>query len=365
MKDYTDQAVAATDKAFAPLIAGLNDSKAFIGQQGDRNRKVLSGLYSNMVSDIASAAAESDQQYQGQKADVGQRGQQLQQQIGQNYSSGNQQVADLSQQLGLQQQAPQNLQQGANDQAWLQGLAGQNTNAVQDYFGKEQQGEANLNANRQDVARTSGAVAQENSLNQEAIAQQGVDQQIAAANTDKARTALDMGQNLSQQDMQMQEANAGYSLQTQGMNQDQLLNKWKASRGDTDALNQYNQWKYGAQTQADDTAWNRQMDQSKLDLDVATAAAKTGSQAGATLDLADYTGIGKAKASLYNQYGDAGTDLANLVTNVASMSDGIPKGDINLFMQDVFAHKDPRFTDDQLRNAAYTMWSELKQSPQG
>jgi hypothetical protein len=188
----------------------------------------------------------------------------------------------------------------------------------------------------------------------------GVDAQSAGYQSDKARTALDIAQNLTSQDLSAQQANAGYQMQGQSAQQDALLKAWQAANEATNQRNQYNTGRWGAEQSASDAAWQRQMDQAKLDLDRAALEQKsqgTGSS-GASLD--DYTGVGKARASLFNQYGEAGTHLADTVMNIASMSDGFTTGDRNLFMQDVFKQKDPRYTDDQWRNAAYTMWEALR-----
>jgi len=355
-QDFSGPAKAMVDKAFQPVLDALAGSKTNIGQQGQRARQVLSGLYSNMVNDIATSAAQSHAQYDQQKADTGQRGQQLQQDIGKNYASGQQNVTDTAQKLGLQAAAPQVNQASANDQSWLQGMAGLNTNAMQNYFGQQQQGEDNLNVNRQDVARNSGAVAQENSLNQEGQALQGVDQQIAGIQTDAANKAIDVGQTLSDRDLQAQTTNAGNTLNATGMNRDQMVQAWQAQNASIDKQNAYN-------THKEDTAWQHQMDQANLDLNTQKAAASGAGQAGGTLDLNNYTGLGKVKASLYNQMGQKGADLTDLAANAFSQSDAVRTGNQQQFLTDVMAlgHAKGGYSDDELRQAADEVWPTLYQ----
>lgn len=354
-QDFSGPAKAMVDKAFQPVLDALAGSKTNIGQQGQRARQVLSGLYSNMVNDIATSAAQSHAQYDQQKADTGQRGQQLQQDIGKNYASGQQNVTDTAQKLGLQAAVPQVNQASANDQSWLQGMAGLNTNAMQNYFGQQQQGEDNLNVNRQDVARNSGTVAQENSLNQEGQALQGVDQQIAGVQTDAANKAIDVGQTLSDRDLQAQTTNAGNTLNVQGMNRDQMVQAWQAQNASIDKQNAYN-------THKEDTAWQHQMDQANLDLNTQKAAASA-DKAGGTLDLNNYTGLGKVKASLYNQMGQKGADLTDLAANAFSQSDAVRTGNQQQFLTDVFAlgHAKGGYSDDELRQAAAEVWPTLYQ----
>ena len=89
-------------EAFAPLLASLDQSKVNIGQQGERTRKILSGLYENMVSDIAETAAQTAGQYTAQQGEAAGRDQALQGQIAGGYDKGQQGITDMAQQLGLE-----------------------------------------------------------------------------------------------------------------------------------------------------------------------------------------------------------------------------------------------------------------------
>jgi len=341
-KDFTADATRIADSAFKPVLDSLAASKTNIGQQGQRARQVLSGLYSNMVNDIAKTAADSHAQYDAQKADVGQRGAALQQSIGQGYQSGQQNVAETAKKLGLDAAVPVNNQASANDQAWLQGMTGANTNAVQNYFGQQQQGEDNLNANRQDVARTSGTVAQENSLNQEGQAQQAVDQQIAGIQTDKANKAIDIGQNLTQQDLGVQTSNAGLSVQGQTAAQKAILDKWNAQQ-------KYNQQEIDNQNTAA---------QIQLQKDAQTQKAAA-AQAGGGLTQTDFSGPAKARAVAQAKYGADGDTIANNVQNVMSAGKGYSGNNFTQFMQEVQAAT-PNMDQNKVIDIALQYWNAMK-----
>lgn len=356
-RDFTPQGQEIAGTVSAPILAQLAQNKTNISETGKENRQILSGLYSGLVNDIAKSAAESSQQYAGQKNETGQRGQALQQDIAGGYQSSNQELGNIAKSLGIEAAAPQAVQQSAADEAWQKSMAAQGTNAMQDYLGEQQQSEANLNTARQDTARTSGQVAQENNLNDVANALAGVDAQTAQQKSDQARMAIDIAQNLSGQDLSAQGTNAGLSMQGQGMNRDTALQQYRAQLDATNAANSsaHQRWQ-DAETTKQQRIVNEREDR-KLDLDIKAAEAKN--MPGQTLDLNDYSGIAKKKASLYNQYGQLGNDLFDLVTNQATQSMGPATDNMEMFMQDLFKHKG-NFTDDQLRNAAYTVWEDIR-----
>ena len=215
------------------------------------------------------------------------------------------------------------------DQQWLQGMAGVQGNAFQNYLGAQKQGAADQAAGWQDVARTSGTVAQENNLNQVGQMLAGVDQNIAGATTDQLRTALDLGQQLTDRDLQAQTTNAGFNMTSQQAAQDAVLKRWQmesemaaARQAQSNADRDYTR-----QTSADD--WTRQMDQARLDLDVGKASAE-GAQAGAAIEPT--TPLGKAEQDLGISYGPEGKKAYDVAQEVWSMldADGLPVNEKNL-----------------------------------
>lgn len=227
-KDFTAEAMALATKAFQPVQDMLDQSKTNVGQQGERSRQIVGGLYDNLVKDIATQAAAQSQQYDTQKATAQDTGNKLASQIGQNYSSGNQQTADLLSKLGIQDAAPSVLGQSSNDQAWQQGQANTNTAAEVNYFGNQQQGQADYNQQLGNIQRNEGVNRQSDILNQVQQMLAGIDAQKAQTSSNTSTTGLDLANKLSTQDLSAQQANAGYQQQGQQNAQQDALNRYKA-----------------------------------------------------------------------------------------------------------------------------------------
>jgi len=359
-KDFSEEARKMAAEAFAPLIASLDQSKVNVGQQGERTRKILSGLYENMVSDIAESAAQTSAQYTAQQGEASSRDQALQQTIGGGYDKGQQQVTDVAQQLGLGSAVPQAVGQMEGDQQWLQGMAGVQGNAFQNYLGAQKQGAADQAAGWQDVARTSGQVAQESNLNQVAQMLAGIDQDIAGATTNQLSTAIDIGQQLTDRDLQAQTTNAGFNMTAQQAAQEALLRKYQMQNDQYG--NQVTQWNadrdYNRQVGND--SWERQMQQAQLDLEAGKAAAE--SKAGGSVDAS--TALGKAQQDIQMSFPNGGLEAYNIAQQAWSAldQDGVPNNEKNMqnWISAVTAAGQGKIPPEALQYAAMQMWSAMK-----
>jgi hypothetical protein len=307
-KDYTEEARRLADEAFAPLFAQYEVNKGNISSQGENSRRIVGGLYENMVKDIATQAAAQDAQYEQHGAEVAAGGQALKEDIGQNYASANQGSADLLQKLGLQAIAPELLQAGANDQAWAQSQAATNTNAMQNYFDQQQQGQADYNQKQGQITQGAGAVAQQDVLAQVASALAGVDQQIAGSRSDSMKTAIDMANTLTDRDLGVQTSNAGFQQSAQQSARQEALARYQAQ---VDAA-RYTDSRADADWQRQVTQREQDRADAALRIEQASAQAK----AGATTPV-DYNGPLGAKNQIISSFGEQkGTELFNIAQNL-------------------------------------------------
>jgi hypothetical protein len=209
MNDFTDEANANVDKAFAPLFAAYAQQKQEINTKAGQDRQVVGGLYDQYVKSIAEGAAQTDKRYDTAGAERAQQGQALGNTVGNYYQSANSNTADLLKSIGAQQAAPELLQQGANEQAVQQSQVGQGTQAMQDYYGQQNQGAQDQAVGYQDAARNESVRGQANVLADAAAQIGGVNRQEAGSRTEAGKTALDIAQQLANRDFQVQQSNVG------------------------------------------------------------------------------------------------------------------------------------------------------------
>jgi hypothetical protein len=232
--DFLPQATTATGKAWQPVLSQLDKTKANVGAEGERSRKIVGGLWDNMKKAIASQAVENKNSFADASKDSQTTGSQLASQIGKNYQGANANTADLLSKINGGQAAGSILGQGANDQGWQQGLAAINANANKSFFDKE--GAAQAAADRQygSIAQGQGNTAQADILNQVSNQLLGVDTSIADQQQQRGMAAINMAQQLSGQDLSSQNSNAGFTMQGQGM---QSANAQTAYQNSRDAYN--------------------------------------------------------------------------------------------------------------------------------
>lgn len=362
-RDFTNEATGIADRVFAPLFADYEKQKSGATERGARNATVLSGLYNNLVSSIATEAANTANRYTGEQQATQQRGQELGASIGNAYGSSNDAIARLAGQMGGNAAAA--AAPNAADSAWAQSMAGIGNKAQQDYVANQASSAADSAARRQDVARTTGVVAQENNMTNTGQDIANIESQIAGSRTKQGLTAIDIANQLASRDLSAQQANAGYSMQGQQLNNQNTLAAWEAGNAANTRSDQYNQWKYEQQRQQQQDEWNRMKDQAGLSIDIAKAG---GQQAGAApKSLDNYSGTDKVWASAVNLYGeDKGTKLVNLATNVAANSDAAKSGDMYGFIQAV-VDQAPTYglSAEEARGVAMNLWNNGLRQPTG
>lgn len=351
-RDFTDQARGVVDPIFAPIFDALNQSKTNIGAQGENSRKIVGGLYENMVKDIATQAQANSAQYDQSKQTATDQGAQLNQQIGQNYQGANQNTADLLSKLGIQAAAPELLQAGADQQAWQQGQAATNTNAMQNYYDQQKQGQASYDTSLGQITQNQGAVAQQDILAQVQNALAGVDQQVAQTESEKAKTALDMSTQLSDRDFQLQQANAGFQMQGLDRQRQAAIDAWQAA-------NESKKWDYTTAGDLYDRQRQATLDQTQLDMDKLKLE---GSQAGAGLQPDQTRGVVNAKVNLVANFGEQlGSQLFEVAQGlVAGVPDKNDPAAINKLYASAQQYAQQNgMKPDQVFTAALQVWNSV------
>lgn len=212
-RDFTDQANQMAASAYAPRYDALNTGSANAQKQYKMSDAVVAGLYKNLASsDAANQAADQARYDQAGKAAQA-TGTNLNTSVGQTYDANAQQEAALAKQLGLDPRA--NVQQitGANTQSksQAQAIGQQNTAAQVANINSGKQSQSNYDSNVGKADTTQGTVQRENVLNDLNNTLSQYDQQRQDLAGQQASQALDIGQQLTTQDLGVQNSNAGYA----------------------------------------------------------------------------------------------------------------------------------------------------------
>jgi hypothetical protein len=323
MKDFTPQANEQTTSAYAPVFQALENSKKNIQEQGSRTSTQVGGLYGNLVNDIAAQGIKNQEAIAGNAQQTRDAGVQLGQGIGEAYGAANTAVGNQLKQLGIEAAAPELLQKGANDQAWQQSQAATNTNSMGNYWQQKGQGAQAQDAQYGNLARQEGAGQVSEIANRVGQMLFGVDQNIASTQSERAKLAIELAQQLSGMDIGVQTTNAGNSLTEQTGNNSIRQQNYE---------NQYNQQKDAmtrameaqaqiAKQQADDRQYaldvatlgvaqaNQKREDRRLALDEQVAQTKAGAPAPGleptgpfkNMELAEQALPGRGK-QLYNKY---------------------------------------------------------------
>jgi len=356
--DFTEAASKVVSDAYAPLFQMLESAKGEATGQADRARTVVGGLYDKLVNDIATEAAKQSAGYDASKQTATDQGTQLGNQIAQNYSSGNQQTADLLQKIGAQAAAPQVLQQGANDQAFAQSQAAQSTGQQQKYYDTQKQGQADYNTQLGNISRAEGIGQQENILNQLQQTLAGFNQQGLGYSSEQAQKAIDLAQQMTQNDLSAQTSNAGFQQSAQQMAMQQAQDAYQAQVGQYNATQDQN--KFDWQRQTDQAAIDNQMAQLQLDRDKLNATIGGGA-AGAAVPLTpdQYTGTGKAQATIMSQFPQNGDSLINLaLSEMSKIQDKGAPDALSQYLTAVGTNATAnRLDPNEAIRAALTMWN--------
>ena len=290
MRDFTEQAKKIAADAFAPYLAAFDIARTNAQAQGATSKEQTKGLYDNFVKDIAAKAAETAQRYDETKAEQATRGEAQQADIAENQQSANANVGAQLSALGLETSAPTMLQQGANDQAYAQDQAAAGTESQQQFYDSQKLAQGNYDSQFGLLQQGAGIGAQQDLDSQLMNLLAGIDINKANASGQQSTTALELAQTLANRDLQAQQANAGYSLQGQGMQADQAqqifnnqLGLHNASQGELQQ-NWENEFKIG-----------------QMNVDALAAQAKAGGEG--NFNMSNYPGASRALGILLNGTG--------------------------------------------------------------
>lgn len=337
-RDFTDKANALSKDAFAPAFQAIAQAMSNADANYKKSDERVNSLYQNLVNNIASQAAKTQESYNQQAAQSQQATGNLQQAIADTYNNSGQQQADLLQQLGLNAAAGPNggvLNQGASDsayqqaQAQLQGAA--NTNAINQQGAAQGDYLSSLGL----ASQAEGNVSRRDLLDKLSSQLAGYDQQNLQLQSQQRTTGLDIANQLSDKDLELQRLNAdaytqGYNInnanaqqQTQfGQSQQQINNQasqfgadqaFRAQQARQDQFNNDRNYDLQSQQIRQDQATslaNLGLEQQKLDI----AARGSGSSGSANMsDLDPYTKV-NAQAATAVPNGQA-KQYVNLIDN--------------------------------------------------
>lgn len=262
-RDFSAQANDLAANAYGPLYEAINAGKANAQGQYNTSDQVVKGLYDKLVADTQASGQAQAAQYDQSSAAAAQRAQELQATQGQIFQNTANSQADLMAKLGQQETAGQILGANTDEQNFQQSQAAQQGAAQQNYYGQQKQGALDYNSAIAGANNTAGTVARENLVRDLSGVLAQFDQSELGARSDQARTALDLGNQLSDRDLSVQTANANNSMSAAQMNQQGAQNAWQAqyqAGRDTvqdsqfDRQMQWDQDKFGVQTQLDTAA---------------------------------------------------------------------------------------------------------------
>jgi len=291
MRDFTEQAKKIAADAFAPYLAAFDIARTNAQAQGATSKEATKGLYDNFVKDIAAKAAETAQRYDQTKAEQATRGEAQQADIAENQQSANANVGQQLGALGLETSAPEMLQQGANNQAYAQDQAAAGTESQQQFYDSQKLAQGNYDSQFGLLKEGAGIGAQQDLDSQLLNLLANIDINKANASGQQSTTALELAQTLANRDLEAQRANAGYSLQGQGMEADQIQQLF----GNQMALHNTAQ----GELQQD---WENELAIGNLNVDAMAAQAKAGGQG--NFDMSNYPGASRALGILINGTGD-------------------------------------------------------------
>jgi hypothetical protein len=260
------------------MFEALNQGRANSTQQYNTSDGVVKGLYEKLVGDIKTQGQEQAASYDQSSNDAAARSQALQDKIGQNYNAAQSQEGALLTQLGAEQAAPDMI---PDDRGFQQGQAATAGTAEQDYYGKAKQGNTDYMTSIGAAENTQGTVERQKLLSQLSSVLGQYDQQQLTLTGQQQQSAQDIGMRLSDQDLQLQQLNAGQQQASYQMGQDQRA----AQQAAMDRQYQMGQ----DQRQQANLDRNYELDQNKFKVDTGMAIAKANAdQAGEATDPGAY-----------------------------------------------------------------------------
>jgi len=310
MRDFTGEANQLAEQAYGPLFQAIAQGKTNAQGQYNTSDTVVKGLYDKLVQDTQQSGVAQGQQYDQASTEAAARAKALQDRQAQVYGeSANTQTA-LLERLGQQQAAPQVIAGGLQEQAFQQSQAAQQGDAQQQYY---QAGKQNANDYTTGIANaqnTQGTVAREGLVRDLASVLSQYDQQALSGKSQQANTALDLANQLSSRDLQVQTANASNQMGAAQMNQSAQQQALAAQQAAYQ--NAYGQQRDARSDFESDRNYGLQENQFKLD--AASAQAQAQAKLGGT------TGGG------FIPIGQQGFDTQSAPQQVIAQADSIDPG---------------------------------------
>lgn len=154
--------MAMARQMFAPQTSFLDQQAKQAQARGAQNDQQVAGMYGQTVKDILAMAGGINKNFgQGQK-DAGAAYNQAMGQVGGTYDKSRNDSLAILQRLGIQQAAPEVLEQNAGDKAFIQSVLAANNQGTQNMLGTMKQGALTFNTEQGNITRQMGAEARTN-----------------------------------------------------------------------------------------------------------------------------------------------------------------------------------------------------------
>jgi hypothetical protein len=276
--DFSKKAGDLVESAYGPQYAALSEAVDNTKTRGRESDQMLAGLYTQLTN--ADVAAQHQAQTQGAanvaaaKKNVGIRTDQA----AAGYDDTAQRQAALLKSMGMEGAAADLLKQGVSDSGWAQNQAANMANAQTDYMKNQGTTQEDYYRRTAGADKTTGIATRQANQRDLRDILSGYDQQRMEIGSQQAQDTLNLGNQMSDQDFQLQQANYGIGqdsyqnalnawqaqqnaglqaaqldLQRQGMSADDAY-KWATLQA------QQQQAAAAAQQAADNTAYQRQRD---------------------------------------------------------------------------------------------------------
>lgn len=209
LRDFTDKANQLAAESYGPQYQAIDLAAQGAQNQYQRSDKITAGLYANLVDSINATKAKTAADYAQAGADQAARTAALQQTIGDTYHNNTQQQADVMAKLGIQEAAPQVLDQNTSDASYQQASAAQMGEAQRGQIAAQGAAQGDYLTSVGNAEQTQGTVSRENLLADLGNVLRQYDQQRIGLKGDERSTAQQIADSLQQKDFSLQQANYG------------------------------------------------------------------------------------------------------------------------------------------------------------
>jgi hypothetical protein len=154
--------MAMAKQMFAPQTGYLDQQASAAQQRGAQNDKQVAGMYGQTVKDILAMAGGINKNFAGGQQQAGAAYNQAMGDVGAAYDKSRNDSMAILQRLGIQQAAPEMLEQNAGDRAFIQSVLAANNQGTQNMLGTMKQGALTFNTEQGNITRQMGAEARTN-----------------------------------------------------------------------------------------------------------------------------------------------------------------------------------------------------------